>query len=60
MKDDENSIRKGEVQTIQYASRSGALQSENLTEPSSKQISSSASNVTYNDGDTIMGRMKND
>lgn len=60
MEDDEYFIRKGEAQTTQYASRSGALQSEYLAGPFSKQTSSSASNTVDNEGDTIMGGMKID
>lgn len=58
MEDNENFIRKGEAQTTQYASRSGALQSEYLSKhaPSTSPVNGR----TDYEGDTIMGGMKID
>ncbi|KHJ30111.1 hypothetical protein EV44_g4328 [Erysiphe necator] len=61
MEDTEGFIKRGEAQTTQYASRSGALQSEYLTGSTIKQTpSGSTVSSMDNDGDTIMGGMKID
>ncbi|POS81957.1 hypothetical protein EPUL_005578, partial [Erysiphe pulchra] len=51
-------IRKGEKQNTQYATRSGALQSEYLTSPALSN--SPAPGTTDHDGDVVMSGMKID
>ena len=56
IEDSKNFICKGEAQTTQYASRSGALQSEYLAASSSPHVHGNKDH----DGDTTMGGMKID
>ena len=58
MEDSEKFVRKGEAQTTQYATRSGALQNEYLSSPTPSNLSPKG--AVDHDGDVTMSGMKID